>query len=263
MHGGPPKGGIPMLKSTKLRPLPKLGNECNPDTTPMCQMMWNDVIEDEADFEFNDKRNTAFMFGGEALEKLLNESDLEMIVRGHDYTAAVEERGFECQYDNRICTIFSAAQYQTNEIRPSSCGDDCKEEDIVNENPAAIVWLHGPKDTHFKTQKGIKIRGPVKRQPGGNGKTTATVITFDGKTLRHVARSMGCVKCVSHIGAKNMKLHVPQYPSGVRSMMNRNHWANKRKQGDRYTEAKTGGGRVRGGKRSRRRSPHSGKRNRK
>jgi len=236
MHGGPPKGGIPMLKSTKLRPLPKLGNECNPDTTPMCQMMWNDVIEDEADFEFNEIRNTAFMFGGEALEKLLNESELEMIVRGHDYTATVAERGFECQYEDRICTIFSAAQYQTNEVRPTPCGDDCQEEYIVNENPGAIVWLHGPKDIHFKTQKGVKIQGPVKRQPGGNGKTTATVITFDGRTMRHVARSLGCVKCVSHIAAENMKLHVPQYPSGLRSMMNRNNWANKRKQGDAYKD---------------------------
>jgi len=216
MHGGPPEGGMRILKKPdKLQP--DMVSECYDDEEALCQFMWNDVEDADFDWDHNDIRTICKVFGRFGLEELLKKDGLDMVLRGHDYTDEVLEKGYECLFENRICTVFTTAQYTSAEARGTVFG----EQEWTQNNPGAVIMLHGPKSTgDFKTRKGVTIAEPLLQ----TGKTKVTIITFDGKELRHVAHGLGCKFCIDHLPEKE-RLQVPGYQSGeLIARMNTNLW---------------------------------------
>lgn len=238
-HGGPPEGGIRALQElwTKPRPMPKLGHECDDEMSEMCQIMWNDVY-DEKDPEFegtvqagdkftpNQRHDTANMFGEKALMKLLKQDGLDMVVRGHDYSDDVWKDGYQCLFDFKVCTIFTTAQYQANETRPPVCGEKCVDEDFDQENPGIVMWLRSSKrKTFFHLRRGVEFIKPawIRR-----GKTRASMISFSGRALRHVADSLGCKTCLGHV-AQDELYEIRKYKRGIRDIMQKNWWVTSKK----------------------------------
>jgi diadenosine tetraphosphatase ApaH/serine/threonine PP2A family protein phosphatase len=84
-------------------------------------LLWSDPSADVAEFEVSPRRR-GFLFGSEAVDQFLRESDLAFIVRAHQYC----EFGSKLTFEGCL-TIFSASDYcgRGNEAAVVLLGDDC------------------------------------------------------------------------------------------------------------------------------------------
>jgi len=102
MHGGI----SPEL--TSLRALEQLQRPCDvPETGLLCDLLWADPDEEVKGFVQSD-RGVSYLFGADAVAKLLNAFDMDIVVRAHQ----VMERGYSFFTPERqLVTIFSAPNY--------------------------------------------------------------------------------------------------------------------------------------------------------
>eukprot|EP00866_Antonospora_locustae_P002379 jgi/Antlo1/2379/1024 len=77
-----------------------------PDKGLLCDLLWSDPEPSIREWGEND-RGVSVTFGRDALEKFLDEQDLDLICRAHQ----VVEDGYEFFADKRLVTIFSAPNY--------------------------------------------------------------------------------------------------------------------------------------------------------
>jgi diadenosine tetraphosphatase ApaH/serine/threonine PP2A family protein phosphatase len=84
-------------------------------------LLWSDPSANVAGFEASPRR-CGFLFGRDAVDQFLRESDLAFIVRAHQYCEFGSKLTFQ-----RCLTIFSASNYcgRGNEAAVALLGDDC------------------------------------------------------------------------------------------------------------------------------------------
>lgn len=115
-----------------------------PDKGLLCDLLWSDPEPSIRGWGEND-RGVSVTFGRDALEKFLDEQDLDLICRAHQ----VVEDGYEFFADKRLVTIFSAPNY---------CGefDNAGAIMSVDENLVCSFQVLRPTD---KTLNNLPITG--------------------------------------------------------------------------------------------------------
>jgi serine/threonine-protein phosphatase PP1 catalytic subunit len=102
MHGGI----SPDLKSLdQIKELPRL--EEIPDKGILRDILWSDPKKDIVGWSFDEKRKCSYYFGPDVIRKFLEDHDLNLICRGHEFV----EGGYEFTANNGLVTIFSAPGY--------------------------------------------------------------------------------------------------------------------------------------------------------
>jgi serine/threonine-protein phosphatase 4 catalytic subunit len=71
----------------------------------MCDLLWSDP-EDIDDWQ-NNPRGAGIIFGAKLVDKFLQASEMECIVRAHQLIM----EGYKLHFDNKLITIWSAPNY--------------------------------------------------------------------------------------------------------------------------------------------------------
>ncbi|KAH0791765.1 serine/threonine-protein phosphatase PP2A-2 catalytic subunit-like [Histomonas meleagridis] len=81
-----------------------------PNTGPICELLWNDPIDENCEYIESTDRNIGSMFGIAATEEFFKANGIKMIIRAHQ----TKKLGFEYCQNGRVLTVFSASNYEKN-----------------------------------------------------------------------------------------------------------------------------------------------------
>ena len=81
-----------------------------PNSGAMCELLWNDPIDENCEFIESSDRNIGSMFGAAATEEFFRINGIRMVIRAHQ----TKKFGFEYCQGKRVLTVFSASNYEKN-----------------------------------------------------------------------------------------------------------------------------------------------------
>ena len=81
-----------------------------PNSGALCELLWNDPIDESCEFVESTERSIGSMFGVAATDEFSRANGIRMVVRAHQ----TKKLGFEYCHARRVLTVFSASNYERN-----------------------------------------------------------------------------------------------------------------------------------------------------
>ncbi|KAM7535666.1 hypothetical protein Aperf_G00000093854 [Anoplocephala perfoliata] len=90
-----------------------------PQAGLLTDLVWSDPLENAKGFRYNTTRGISYFFGEDTVDRFLNRTGLNTIIRAHEFVPS----GLCSSFGGKLLSLFSAPNYQNREGNPGAVGD--------------------------------------------------------------------------------------------------------------------------------------------